>query len=86
MDESVLLVELSKLEYLRNLPSAFDKYALPALENLLTQWENNPMSVEIIDKIADFYLDAPVHTLNYRSDDSLQVAKNKRHTTFCKKG
>ncbi len=86
MDESVLLVELSKLEYLRNLPSAFDKYALPALENLLTQWENNPMSVEIIDKIADFYLDAPVHTLNYRSDDSLQVAKNKKAYDLLQKG
>ncbi|MCW1735431.1 alpha-2-macroglobulin family protein [Anaerorudis cellulosivorans] len=86
MDESVLLVELDKLEHLRNLPSAFDNYALPALEKLLSRWETNPMSVEIIDKIADFYLNTSVHTLAYRADDSVQVAKNKKAYELLKKG
>jgi len=86
MDESVLLVELSKLEHLRKLPLAYEKYALPALENMLTQWENNPLSVEIIDNIADFYLDIPAYTLDYRSGDSLQVAKNRKAYELLRKG
>ena len=86
MNESVLLVELSKFDYLQKLPLAYEKYALPSLENLLALWENKPLSVEIIDKIVDFYLDTPIYALDYRSDDSLQVDKNRKAYELLKKG
>jgi hypothetical protein len=86
MNESVLLVELSKFNDLQKLPLAYEKYALPSLENLLALWENKPLSVEIIDKIVDFYLDTPIYALDYRSDDSLQVDKNRKAYELLKKG
>lgn len=57
MDSSVLLVELEKSDYLRGLYySTYISLARPALEKLLAKWEGNEMSVEIIDKLSQFYL------------------------------
>ncbi|RNC66860.1 alpha-2-macroglobulin [Proteiniphilum sp. X52] len=57
MDSSVLLVELEKSDYLRDLSySTYISLARPALEKLLAKWEGNEMSVEIIDKLSQFYL------------------------------
>lgn len=57
MDSSVLLVELEKSDYLRGLYySTYISLARPALQKLLAKWEGNEMSVEIIDKLSQFYL------------------------------
>ena len=66
---SVLLTELDKLDYLTRLQNAYAKEALPSFERLLEQWTDNDFSVEIIDKMADWYQ----HEI-YRTDrlDSLK--------------
>jgi len=56
MSQSVLLTELDKLDDLSQLHNAYATWALPSLEELLKRWEGNDFSVEIIDKIAGFYL------------------------------
>lgn len=54
--QSVLLTELEKLDYLSRLYNAYQAYALSSLETLLTKWEGDPFSVEVIDKLCNFYL------------------------------
>lgn len=57
MKSSVLLVELEKSDYLRDMFYALHaSLARPIMEELLAKWEGNEMSVEIIDKLCDFYL------------------------------
>ena len=56
MSQSVLLTELDKLDDLSELHNASVTWALPSLEELLKRWDGNDFSVEIIDKIAGFYL------------------------------
>lgn len=51
MDESVLLTELDFVDYLKVLRSYHDLYAVKYLEQLLEQWNSNPLSVEIVDRI-----------------------------------
>ncbi|MGI6573782.1 MAG: alpha-2-macroglobulin family protein [Fermentimonas sp.] len=55
MEVSVLLTELEKLDYLARFQSYYKTHALPSLRRLLDKWGGNEMSVEIIDKIANFY-------------------------------
>jgi len=56
MRQSVLLTELDKLDYLGRLNNAYEAHALLSLETLLKEWEGEEFSVEIIDKLCDFYL------------------------------
>lgn len=56
LHQSVLLAELEKLDYLSRLHSVYQAYALPSLEEMSKKWEGDPFSVEIIDKLCDFYL------------------------------
>jgi len=55
MDQSVVLTELDKLGYLSRLTQVYATHALPSLEQLLEQWKGRDFSVEIIDRMADFY-------------------------------
>ncbi|MDO5664028.1 MAG: alpha-2-macroglobulin family protein [Bacteroidia bacterium] len=55
LNTSVILSELNKLDYLAKLRNAHQQYASPLLQSMLKKWENDPISVEIVDKIADFY-------------------------------
>lgn len=57
LNASVVLTELDKLDYLQRLSSAHKKYALPQLQQMLQQWLNEPISIEIADKIAEIYSD-----------------------------
>ena len=50
------LTDLSRCDYLAQLHDAYRQYALPLLQSLQQRWEEDPVSVEIIDKIADLYL------------------------------
>ncbi len=55
MEASVLLTELEKLNFLIRFPNYYQTYVLPSLQRLFDKWEGDEMSVEVIDKIADFY-------------------------------
>jgi hypothetical protein len=55
MEASALLTELEKLDYLARFQSYYSTCALPSLQRLLDKWEGDEISVEVIDKIADFY-------------------------------
>lgn len=56
LDKAVALTDLSRCDYLAQLHDAYRQYALPLLQSLQQRWEEDPVSVEIIDKIADLYL------------------------------
>lgn len=56
MRQSVLLTELDKLDYLGRLNNAYEAHALLLLDTLLKEWEGEEFSIEIIDKLCDFYL------------------------------
>ncbi|MDD3787711.1 MAG: MG2 domain-containing protein, partial [Petrimonas sp.] len=55
LNTSVVLTELDKTAYLSRLHNAYNAYALPSLQAMFKQRENDPISVEIVDKMADFY-------------------------------
>lgn len=55
LDESVMLTELDKMDFLRRMSSAHNTYALPALERMLKQWRDKIYSVEIAAKMAELY-------------------------------
>ena len=55
MQQSVLLTELEKLDYLSFLHSAYANQSMPSLQKLLKKWEGQAFSVEIVDKIAALY-------------------------------
>ena len=73
MDQSLILVEFDKLDYLRQLTSAYKSYALPALRSMLTKWDDNDFSVEIVDKIAEYYESYLIST----GDSDMDKAKTK---------
>lgn len=73
MDQSLILVEFDKLDYLRQLTSAYKSYALPALRSMLTKWDDNDFSVEIVDKIAEYYESYLIST----GDSDMEKAKTK---------
>lgn len=56
MEQSMLLVELEKIDYLQKLDNVYRINALPALQNLFEKWKNKELSVEITERIAGFYL------------------------------
>ncbi len=55
MHSSALLSDLERIDYLRKYRYAYNTYTLPLLESMLQEWDEEPISVEIIDKIAGFY-------------------------------
>ncbi|MFZ6038249.1 MAG: alpha-2-macroglobulin family protein [Bacteroidota bacterium] len=73
MSRSLVLVEFDKLDYLRQLTSAYKSYALPALKAMLTKWNDNDFSVEIVDKIAEYYESYFIST----EDSDAENAKTK---------
>ncbi|MDR1743877.1 MAG: hypothetical protein LBR48_08710 [Dysgonamonadaceae bacterium] len=72
MNESTLLVDLQKLDYLQKLSSAYNKFALPSLQAMLEQWKGKALSVEIISKISD------LQQLPKESDTPAQIEKTKQ--------
>ena len=76
LDRSVLLVELEKSDYLTRL-SYYTHVSLarPALEKLLGKWDGDEMSVEITDKLCQFYLDE-IDLIN--AEDTLQRKEKTR--------
>lgn len=52
---SVVLTELDKTGYLAKLHNAHQQYALPLLQSMLKKWGNDPISVEIVDGMANIY-------------------------------
>ena len=55
LNTSIVLTELDKTDYLAKLHNAYNTYAFPLLQEMLDQWRNDPISIEIVDKMADFY-------------------------------
>ena len=55
LDKSVVLVELDKMNYLRQLGSAYKLYAFDALQAMLDEWKDKDFSVEIVNEIIPFY-------------------------------
>lgn len=55
MQQSVLLTELDKLDYLSVLHAVYTTRALSFLQQLQDKWKGNEISVEIIDKTAELY-------------------------------
>ncbi|MDO5523677.1 MAG: hypothetical protein Q4G48_06485 [Bacteroidia bacterium] len=55
LNTSVVLTELDKADYLSKLHNAYNTHAFPTLQAMLEQWRNDPVSIEIVDKMADFY-------------------------------
>lgn len=53
LNSSAVLLQLDKSDYLARMRNAHDNYALPALQKLLEQWKDDPVSVEIVDKMAE---------------------------------
>lgn len=75
MSHSALLTELNKLDYLSRLQNAYATDALPSLETLLKKWEGQEFSVEIIDKLCQFYL-REVDLIN--AEDTIQRKEKTR--------
>lgn len=55
MEASALLTELEKLDYLSRFYRYYNTYAFASLWRLFDKWEGDEMSVEVIDRIANFY-------------------------------
>lgn len=55
LNASVVLKELDKIDYLSKLRNAYNTHAFPTLQAMSEQWRNDPISIEIVDKMADFY-------------------------------
>ena len=55
LEQSTVLIELEKTDYLRKLYSAYENYAFLSLEKMVRKWEHQDFSVEIVDKMADIY-------------------------------
>lgn len=51
MAEAQLITELELIDYLRVLPIYHETYALDRLELLLDKWNNDPISIDIVDKL-----------------------------------
>ncbi|HKM44636.1 MAG TPA: MG2 domain-containing protein, partial [Dysgonamonadaceae bacterium] len=55
LEQSVVLMELDKLNFLRRLNSAYKLYAFDAIHNLYEQWKDKDFSVEIVNEMIGFY-------------------------------
>lgn len=55
LNTSIVLTELDKTDYLSKLHNAYNTHVFPLLQAMLEQWRNDPVSIEIVDKMADFY-------------------------------
>jgi uncharacterized protein YfaS (alpha-2-macroglobulin family) len=55
LNTSVVLAELDKTGYLAKLRNAHQQYAFSSLQSMLKEWGNDPVSLEIVDKMADIY-------------------------------
>lgn len=55
LNTSVVLAELDKTGYLAKLRTPHRRYAFPLLQSMLKKWENDPVSLEIVDRMADIY-------------------------------
>lgn len=51
MDKAQLIAELELIDYLRVLPINHETYSINRLEQLLDKWNNDPISIEIVDKL-----------------------------------
>lgn len=75
LNASVVLTELKKLDFLSKLYESHRTYAFPTLQTMLRQWQNNPISVEIVDKLADVY-DRQISEYSDK-DSTKQIEKTK---------
>ena len=55
LNTSLVLTQLDKTDFLSKLHNAHQSYAFPSLQAMVKNRENDPISVEIVDKMADFY-------------------------------
>lgn len=74
MNESALLVELDKYDDLGAFHDTRERLGRQYLDSLLAKWKNNPLSVEIADKIVPFY-EADIS--DSKKNTTEQVAKQK---------
>ena len=84
LDKAVALTDLSRCDYLAQLHDAYRQYALPLLQSLQQRWEEDPVSVEIIDKIADLYL-SQIGELP-QEDTVKRADKTRSSTGYCRGG
>lgn len=78
MNESALLTQLDKLDHLRRLEGAYMTNAKPSLEKMLEQWSNNPMSVEVVDKLVQLR----TQELNMVSPEDSLLRKKKTEEIY----
>lgn len=78
MYKSLVLIELDKLDYLRRFHLAYQASALSSLEMMREKWKEKDFSVEIMDKIADFYLRPIADTPENTSDSPAQIERSKK--------
>lgn len=57
MSQSVLLTDLKRIETLSKFRNAYNANASPLLKKMLQDWENEPISVEIVEQLAEIYRD-----------------------------
>ena len=74
-NEAVLLTELNLLDNLSVLRTSYSENAKSQLARLLQKWEDDPLSIEIIDKLANIYQNE-IHSLS-ESDSLLKATKTK---------
>lgn len=74
-NEAVLLTELNLLDNLKVLNNSYSNNTLPLLTNLLQKWEEHPLSVEIIEKVANIYQNEIYRIAE--SDNLLKASKTK---------
>lgn len=72
MSESVLLTQLSLLDYLSVLQSNYTENSKSVLDKLLNKWQGDPISVEVIDKLASL-LQNDIYKLT--ENDSIKKAE-----------
>ena len=77
---SVVLTELDKTGYLAKLHNAHQQYALPLLQSMLKKWENDPISVEIVDGMANIYT---TQIGGARKRTALKEWKKQRNCMIC---
>ncbi|MDD2476582.1 MAG: alpha-2-macroglobulin family protein, partial [Dysgonamonadaceae bacterium] len=55
LQESVVLIELDKLNFLKRLSTAYQLYAFDAIKTLHNEWKDKDFSVEIVNEMIGFY-------------------------------
>ena len=76
LDESVVLIELDKMNFLRRLTSAHKQYAFDAIKALHNEWKDKDFSVEIVNEMIGFYESS--NAGRFRNED--EQMKNKPET------